>query len=244
MNSATCQGINAYSLQEAMRTCIADYLQGEFAQRDGMVRNLDRWTRRQIMEENLAKLGLVMASDQPSEACYRDLIREISSEAEMGVFLACRESDEEHLRRVLDEPGVSGDLHRELPRIAPVLFPDELAHSSDDMNLVRVTVRACHDRAYVDATVSQIIMSYLVDDAQSVLDMVHAMRALQYAFHEELVRRTCDLPSLLGEHEGRELMIMVSDLERRAGSYEARVEAIRSAAEPPGQGAVGAMLCP
>ena len=234
MNSMTSYGPDKYSLIDSMRARIVDHLEGEFERQESLARGLDRWTRRRITEENLAKLELVLVSDQPSEACYRDLIREIDSEAEMGVFLARRDAGIAYLEEVVDEPGVSGELYLALSRIAPVLFADELAHSSENLDLVRVTVQACHDRAHVDATVSQIIMSYLVDDSGSVVDMVHAMRALHYAFHEELVRRCCDMPSLLGDREGRELMIMVSELAVRAGSYEERVEAIRSAAESRG----------
>ena len=148
MNSMTGSGHHKYSLIDAMRARIVDYLQGEFERQEGHVGDLDRWTRRRITEENLAKLELVMAADEPSEACYRDLIREIDAEAEMGIFLARRAARMTHLAQIVDEPGVSGELHGRLERIAPVLFADELLHSSDDLDLVRVTVQAGHDRAY------------------------------------------------------------------------------------------------
>jgi hypothetical protein len=61
--------------------------------------------------------------------------------------------------------------------------------------------------------------------------MTNAMRALQYAYHEDVVRRRCDLPPLLGEREHRELQIMVAELATRSGSYRERAAEIRREAE-------------
>lgn len=219
-----------FSLFDAMRAEITDYLQQHFAPGIGLLGNLDRWTQQRIADENLAKLELILESDGPAEACYRDLIREIDAEAESGIYLARADAESAHLRTVVDEPGVSGELYRAMPEVAPVLFADEVAHSAEGLDLVWVTVRACHDRAHVDAGVSGIIMSFLVDDRDSVLDMTHAMRALQYSFHEDVVRRRCHLPVLLGDRENRDLLIMVSELAERAGCYEKRSAEIRKTA--------------
>lgn len=231
MNGNTPCDSRCYSLIEAMQARITAYLQEEFEKSEGPLGGLDQWTRRHVMAENLAKLDLVLQSDQPSESCYRDLIREIDAEAQSGIFLARSDAAPDHLRGVVGEPGVSGELHGHMHVIAPVLFADELAHSADDRDLVWVSLWASHDRARIDAAVSQIIMSFLVDDANTVADMTQAIRSLQYAFHEEMVRRATDLPSLLSDRESRELFIMVMDLEERAGSYEKRVAEIRGAAD-------------
>ena len=231
MISMTHHSTGRFSLLDAMQARIAAYLQDHYAASEGLFGNLDAWTRRRVTGENLAKLALVLESDQPAETCYRDLIREIDSEARTGIYLARADAELAHLRLVSGEPGVSGLLYREMPAIAPAVFADAAAHSTDDLDLVWVTVRACHDRAHVDAGVSQIIMSYLVDDADSVLDMTNAMRALQYSLHEDTVRRRCDLPPLLGERESRELDIMVAELAERAGSYDERTSQIRQMAD-------------
>jgi hypothetical protein len=96
---------------------------------------------------------------------------------------------------------------------------------------VWVTVNAYHDRAHVDATVSEIILSHLMDDAVIVREMVSAMRAMQYAFHEDFVRRRCELPPVLDDRESRDLAIMINELSRRAGSQEDRNAAIRQRAQ-------------
>ena len=88
------------------------------------------------------------------------------------------------------------------------------------------TIRAYHDRAHVDATVSEIILSHLMDDAGITHEMADAMRALQYAHHEDFVRRQCRLPPVIDERESRDLTIMVDELARRAGNYDERNRAI------------------
>ena len=218
--------LSRFSIADAARARVATYLYRVYASDDGLLGNLDRWTQRRITEENMAKLALVFESDDPAEACYGDLIRELDTEAETGIYLARTGSPAEHLRRVIDEPGVSGELFREIDTIAPIVFPDETAHSVEDLDLVWVTVEARHDRAHVDATVSEIIMSHLLDDAEAGADMSGALRALQYAFHEDVVRRRANLPRLLDDRDERDLVIMVSELAKRSGSYQDRTREI------------------
>jgi len=226
MRTVSHSDIPRFSIADAARARVATYLYQVYASDDGLLGDLDRWTQRRITEENMAKLALVFESDDPAEACYRDLIREIDTEAETGIFLARHDAPSRHLQRVVDEPGVSGELHREIEAIAPVIFADEAAHSAEDLDLVWVTVQACHDRAHVDAMVSEIIMSHLMDDADAARDMSNAMRALQYSFHEDVVRRRCDLPRFIDDRDERDLMIMVTELAKRSGSYEDRIAAI------------------
>ena len=223
MKSLDRNDSSRFSLMDAIRFRISAYLSELCVENEGLFYNLDHWTQRRIIEENMAKLALVLDSDDPAEICYRDLIREIDSEAETGIYLVRSNSTSRHLRRLIEEPGVSGELHRELETIAPIEFAEETARSIEDLDLVWVTIQASHDRAHVDATVSEIILSFFNDDADSLRDMSNAMRALQYAFHEDVVRRRCDLPRLLDERENRELLIMVSELAIRSGSYQNRV---------------------
>jgi hypothetical protein len=122
-------------------------------------------------------------------------------------------------------------LYREIDVTAPVVFADEVAHSADDLDLVWVTIEARHERAHLDATVSEIIMSHLLDDADAARDMTNAIRALHYAHHEDIVRRRCELPVVLDDRERRDVDIMVGEFIVRSGSYDARTEEIRQRAE-------------
>lgn len=216
-----------FSLADAAKARVATYLYQVYANDAGLLGDLDRWTQRRITDENMAKLALVFASDDPAEACYRDLIREIDTEAETGIYLVKPDATSRHLRRLIDEPGISGQLHREMIAIAPKMFEDETAHSAENLDLVWVAIQARHDRAHVDAMVSEIIMSHLIDNVDSARDMCNAMRALQYSFHENLARRCSELPLLLDDRHERDLMIMVTELVKRSGSYEDRNAAIR-----------------
>jgi hypothetical protein len=196
-----------YSLTEEIRFRIVAYFSELYAEDDGLLGDLDQWTQRRIIDENLAKLGLILDADDPAETCYRDLIREIDTEAETGIFLVRSGSLSRHLRSLADEPGISGKLNREIIKIAPVVFPEQTSRSTVDL-----------------------IMNYMNDDADSSRDMTHAMRSLLYASHEDVVRRRCNLPLLLDEREHRELRIMVGELAVRSGSYEKRVREIRKRA--------------
>ena len=219
--------VHRYSLIEAMRARVSAYLGQVYGEDEGLLGNLDCWTQRRITEENLAKLELVLKSDDPAEARYRDLIREIDTEAETGIYLVQSDSARRHLHRLIDEPGVSGEMHTEVDTIATVVFANEITQSADDLDRVWLTIHATHDRAHADATVSEIIMSFFLDDADSVRDMSNAMRALQYSFHENVVRRRCSLPQVLDDRDSRDLSIMVAELAKRSGGYQARVAAIR-----------------
>ncbi len=57
------------------------------------------------------------------------------------------------------------------------------------------------------------------------------MRALQYSFHEDVVRRRCDLTPILDDQDNRELLIMVTELAERSGSYQDRVAEICTQAD-------------
>jgi hypothetical protein len=181
--------------------------------------------------ENLAKIELALDANDPVEYCYQNLIREIDTEAETGIYLVRENSDCRSLRRLADEPGISGQLCTAVAAIAPTLFADALAHSDDQLDLVWVTISARYDRAHIDAEVSRIIMGYLMDDSEVARDMADALRTLMYSLHEDVTRRQCGLPLQLDERETRELVLMVAELEKRAGDYGVRVDEIAAKAE-------------
>lgn len=213
-------------ISTTIRNEVVTYLYDVFTSEEGTLASLDRWTRRRVMDENVAKIALVLEADDPEEHCYQNLVREIDTEAETGIFLAKQEADRAELCELASDPGVSGRLHEQMQKIAPVMFADELAHSYRDMDLVWVTIHASYDRAKVDATVSEIILTHLTDDGPGVTDMSSAMRSLLYSFHEDLVRRLTGLPQIIDEGSTRELVLMVSELADRAGDYGPRVDAI------------------
>jgi hypothetical protein len=221
----------AYPLEDAIRTAVSNLLYEAFVMDDDGIGKLDKWTQRRIRNENMAKIALVLESDDPAEHCYQNLIREIDSEAENGIYLVGTETQNDELRELADDPGISGLLRFQIRSVAKSLYPDELEHSTDDLDLVWVTVQAGYDRARLDASVSELAMRFLSDSAEATDDMTKALRALSYAFHEDMIRRVTDLPSLLGERESRDLLVMVLELEKRCGSYEDRIRLIEERAE-------------
>lgn len=231
MSIAHHQETDSHSLLEAIRGRIAEHLYSAYNDAESLLGNLDRWTQQRITDENLAKVALVLGADDPGEACYRDLVREIDTEAESGIYLTGQSTTLEHLRNLADESGVSGQLHRDMDTIAPLLFPDEAERSRHDLDLVWITVQSRHDRAHLDATVSEIVMCFLMNDAESVRDMTNVMRSLTYTYHEDDVRRRCELPLLLDSAQTGDLHIMVTELTERSGNYDDRASEIRRKAD-------------
>lgn len=222
---------NGHSLPVAIRSTIAELLYEAFSDADSLIGNLDRWTHQQITDENLAKAVLVLDSSDPVETCYSDLVREIDSEAETGVFLVSEVARPEHLQHLMGEPGVSGELCQDMETIAPVLFPEEIARSPDNLDVVWTNIQARHDRAHLDASVSEIIMGFLIDDTLAAQDMTGVMRALAYTYHEDVVRRSCNLAVLLDDKEIRDLRTMMTELKQRGGDYDERASEIRRKAD-------------
>lgn len=231
MKMLNLKEFNPFSQLQTIRPAISDFFNETYAENQGLLGNLDRWTKSRIVAENMAKLELIMASEDPSEACYRDLVREIDCEARTGVYLITKTANSRHIKILLNEPGISGKLHQEVPNIAHQEFADEAAHSSRDYDLVWTTIRALHDRAHTDAAVSTIIMSYLLDDSDNARDVSDALRALFYPFHEDNIRRRCDLSPILADQEIQDIRIMVSELVKRSGGYQIRVKEIESEVE-------------
>jgi len=219
-----------YSIEEAIRSSVAQHLYDTFRSDDEKFGELNKWTQRHIDAENMAKVELMLEADDSAEHCYQDLIREIDIEAENGIYLVGTELQNDALRRLAEDPGISGQLHLEVPSVAQSLLADELDRSKNETDRVWVTIKARYDRAHLDASVSELVMRFLLDSGDVTDDMTNAMRALLYSFHEDNIRHVCDLPSLLDEREARELMIMVAELEKRSGSYDQRTREIRERA--------------
>ena len=231
MNNRRNGFIRKFTIADAAKARVEAYLEEVFVGTDSLLNDLNPWTQNLIRSEMMAKVALVFEADDPAEVCYRDLIREIDTEAETGIFLARQGSRFRHLARVVEDRGVSGQLYQEIDVVAPFVFADEFAHSAEDMDLVWITIEARHDRAHLDATVSELIMSHLLDDADAARDMTNAIRSLLYAFHEDAVRRRCEMPAVIDDRERRDIEIMVGEFMARSGNYESRVDEIRHRAE-------------
>lgn len=215
-----------YSVEEAVRGGVSKHLYDAFRRPDEYLGNFDQWTRQRVYGENMAKVELVLEADDPAEDCYQNLIREIDIEAENGIYLIGSEFQSDALSGLAEDPGISGQLHLDVPSVARSLFADELAHSKDNSDRVWVTIQARFQRAHLDASVSELVMRFLLDSADAADDMSNALRAMLYSYHEDAVRHVCDLPTLLDDRESRDLTIMVIELEKRCGNYNDRIRAI------------------
>jgi hypothetical protein len=222
---------NRYARSEAIHAAASSILYEAFSAENGLLSNVDRWTQRKVTLENLTKIELAHAAGDPVEYCYQNLIREIDSEAQTGIFLVNAHSKERSLRELASDPGVSGELGGAVAYMAPTLFSDELAHSNDQLDLVWVTICARFERARVDAQISTAALGILMQEADIAHDMAGALRSMMYAFHEHVARQRCGLPALLDEQRARELSVMVAQLETRAGDYADRILEITSRAD-------------
>jgi hypothetical protein len=209
-----------------LRNEVAAYMYDVFSAEDSGLASLDRWTQRRVGDENMAKIALVFEAEDSVEHCYQNLVREIDTEAETGIFLIGEEPYAAELHSLANIAGISGVLHEYMERIAPVMFADELSHSHLDMDIVWVSIQARYDRARIDATVSEMILAHLFEDDASAADISSSLRSLLYPFHEDLTRRLCDLPVVLNERSACDLVMDISELSERAGDYIDRVDAI------------------
>jgi len=220
-----------YTLTEAIRGDVSTRLYDAFSAENGALSNLDRWTQRKVAFESLAKIDLTLEADDPVEYCHQNLIREIDTEAEYGIYLFNDAVAREQLVTLTDDAGISGDLGLDIDVVAPRLFADELAHSDETLDLVWITIRARYGRARIDATVSEVIMGFLLDDAEIARDMNHALRAMLYSSHEDVTRRLCGLEPRLRDRGSKEIALMVHELRDRAGDYYRRADEISRRAD-------------
>lgn len=207
----------------SIRNKVAAYLYDVFTSEKTALSELDQWTQQRISNENMAKIELVMEADDSMEYCYQNLVREIDTEAETGIFLVRSDAPSSELRELARDTGISGKLHQEIGKIAPALFADELAHSQHDMDLVWLNIQARYDRAKIDATISEMVMDNLPDNSAGTADMSIALRSLLYVYHEDLARSHGGLPSIIDGHSKRELFTMILELAERSGNYDSRV---------------------
>ena len=218
-----------FSLSEAIHTEVSSCLHEAFSEEEGSLCHFDRWTRRRLTLENMAKLALTLEADNPVEFCYQNLIREIDTEAMYGIYLVTPDGPAPELRWLTDEPGMSGALHDDFGTFASRMFTD-LPGEGRDQDAAWRKIRAQYARARIDTAVSEIIIRYLMDDAAAAGDMSNAVRAMMYSFREDVTRRYCELAPVLGDRDRRDLKVMIDELRERAGSYADRGRLIRERA--------------
>lgn len=217
MNANSTKTLRTNTLEDTIREAVSTLLSNLVADEASLLGGLDGWTQRRVVTEISAKVNAVLESSDPARHCYQDLIRDIDSEAQMGVLLANSLIGPDDLRHLCIEPGVSGELYSEMERIAPVIFAAELEQADGDLDLVWESVQAQYDRSRLEADVSELIMRFFLDSADSAHDMTNALRSMFYEFHEAGIRRQLDMASLLDEREMHDLVIMVSELIYGAG---------------------------
>lgn len=220
MNAILKPESQSNTLDQLVIDAVTTMLSERIADRSSPMGGMDRWTQQRIVAEITEKTSQVLESSDPVEHCYQNLIREIDLEAETGVLLANRVLGSDSLKLMCDDPGVSGELYRDMERIAPVMFADEYERSNADLDLVWAAVQAKYDRARLESESSELIMQFLIDSAEHTHDMSSALRSMFFSFHEDGIRRQFSLPSLLDERETRDLLIMVSGLVDRAAKHD------------------------
>ena len=224
-------GRNGTKKGTAIQASVIAYLDDRFHGGEPGLARLDRWSIDRIMRENQAKAALVEEASDPTEHCIQNLIREIDGEAQVGVFLPNPARHAAQLRRQFGEPGITGRLDLDMPRIAPTIFAEEARRSGPDLDVVWNTVSARFDRAHIEAETSELVLMHVLDSADDAADTVDEFRAVFYAFHEDRLRRSFDLSDQLDEASSRNLVTRVAKLGKRAGSYAERVDAIFRRAE-------------
>lgn len=205
---------------------VAAYLADRFQAGESRLAGLDRWSIERISRENSAKVELVEAARDPVEHCFQNLVREIDTEAQAGIFLPNHAGQAARTVRCNGLPCIVGHLNLDVPRIAPTLFPDEAGRSGSDLDLVWVTIHARFDRAQIEAETSELILLHLSVSEDEAADIVDELRAVFYAYHEDRIRRSYDLAGQLDERSAALLLTKVTDLANRAGSYAERTETI------------------
>lgn len=218
------------SLSETIGTHVSAAIFEALSSEEGALYDFDRWTRRKLTLQNLAKMELVLSADDPLEYCYQNLVREIDVEAEFGIYLVKDTAIAPDLKSLLDEPGISGEMHARIAQTARKLYRAGVVETPNEPDLVWETILKRYARARVDTAVSEIMIGFLMDSAEAAEYMSHAIRALMYSFHEDNTRRECGLPPQLRDRETRELTLMVTEHRRRAGDYSARVREIAAQA--------------
>jgi hypothetical protein len=58
-----------YPIEEAIRNAVSNHLYDAFVMNDDGIGNLDKWTQTTVRNENMAKVALLLESDDPAEHC-------------------------------------------------------------------------------------------------------------------------------------------------------------------------------
>jgi hypothetical protein len=191
---------------------VAAFLDQRFVEYGPDMSGLDRWTQLRIGTGNRQKLAGVFASDDPPTRCYRNLVREIDTEAEAGIYLSAPAGGAARLRMLTGESGLTGRLHQHLPEIAASLCPNDFVSSAENVELAVATMQSRFERANIDAEVSELILMHLLHDEDEVADTADSLRALFYAYHEHRARCRFDLPRHLGDQASRRIAVDVANL--------------------------------
>jgi hypothetical protein len=222
-----------YSLEDAIHASVSSHLDRAFLQQNWCTTRQNAATERSIREENKAKIELVLEAPDSIEACYRNLIREIDVEAECGIYLVGSAHEDDTLQGLAADPGISGQLHLEVPAVGRPLFGEDLDALDFDGARVWASLKARYARANLDAAVSEVAMRFLLDSRDAAMDMAEALRSMLYSFHEDTVRHLFAMSPVLDERQSRDLLVMVAELDRRSGCYETCTRAIRERARTP-----------
>ena len=191
---------------------VAAFLDQRFGESDDDLSGLDRWTRIRIGTENRQKLADIFASDHPASRAYRNLVREIDAEAEVGIYLSVPAGSAARLRILSGEIGMTGRLYEHLPEIAATLCPSDFVSATENVELAVASMQSRYDRANISAEVSELILMHLLDDEDVATDIADSLRAVFYAYHEHRARCRFDLPGHLGDAASRRLAVDVAKL--------------------------------
>lgn len=213
-----------------MRESVTHYLDDRFSC-GSLTPTLDDPARQRIIAlESRAKLALATASDDPVEFTYQNLIREIDTEAQFGIFLASPAGKVAQLQRVHGDAGGLGRLHQLIAEFAPVLFAEKYYGSGRKLDQVLIEINSRYDRANLEAEVSELILMHLLHDDGEASDWADELRLVFYACHEDRVRRRFDLTTMQSTSASRRLADQIRNLSDRAGDYAERIAAIRERA--------------
>jgi hypothetical protein len=167
----------------------------------------------------MTKVSEVLDADDPIGACDANLVREIHAESQAGVFLATPAGNAAQLQRLSGNSDMSGRLFQHMPRIAPVVFAEDLRHFDGNIDLIWAVLDSRYYRSKLRADVSELVLMYLLETEESIADRADDLRRTFYTWQEDKIRRQCGLSLLLDDAASRRLDSVASGLLER-GSAE------------------------
>lgn len=183
---------------------VASYLNDILAGDEHLQANLDRWSRKQVAADNLDKVRLVMSAECPLDRCRANLVREIDAEAESGIYLATPAGSVAQLQRLAGRSGMSGRLFQHMASIAPIVFANDMQHFAGGVDLLWAVLEARYTRARIRVEVSELTLMHLLDADDQAVDLTDDIRNTLYTFHEDRVRRRCDLARILSRRASQD----------------------------------------